>query len=1072
MPLDKSRIQGFGSDGPGQSEASSASASAPSVSRKCPAGHALQIWTARPGWCDGCGNKIRGGDAVMDCRTCNYYLCKACCPLDEAAADGETPSFWGAIASLTDSMTSGPESLTALLAVEGMGGYDVRDPSAVAAQISRRLREHWAQRPPLAARGPILVTQGDPLTDRGISAITRAVAAELKLPRALVCLDEAIDATHAPNADRHGVVIELRYGAMAALLESDAACGEEGGSPYNSNNNNMRGRSLRGLTAAVEAALQSKNEARNALGKPPLASYYREYALLQEVTKAAARLNCGGITVAHTASDISPFSVTSFCSVGLAAGLVDAADMVPFDVLPFYFPLELNSMGLLKVGTPLSWKDSLEHLNYIREHGVLQFIATYNRLVAVENDTLLYGDEIEYGILKLDRVNRKARISLQGSESLEFLRSREQNIHQVRGCSWHQEYGSWMIESTPSQPYAGYTASLVSVEQNMRLRRGRLISALGDDEIAPTMVAFPQMGVDDFVHPPVMSGGPASESEFISDSCINPHPRFGTLTGNIRRRRGSKVDIRVPLFKDVKTPEFENLQEGGDEPSIHMDCMAFGMGCCCLQVTFQGSNLDESRYLYDQLAGLAPIMMALTAATPILKGRLAGIDARWTVISQSVDDRTPAERGEAVGVPDPRMAGGGVTRLCKSRYDSISSYIHPSSFDQDSPSSIQYNDVPCEIDEKTKDLLLQNGIDAALSHHMGHLFTRDPLVSFEGNIQELDDEQSTDHFESIQSTNWQTVRWKPPPVQSGDSPHIGWRTEFRSMEVQMTDFENAAFTAFIVIVTRAILVFNLTLLMPISKVDENMRRAHCVDAVNKQKFWFRNHILPDDADEMIASTCPQAPPRKSGLFEEMTMDEIMNGKSCYYPGLVPLCYTYLEHIGCDCASFSRIDQYLKLISRRASGELLTPATWMRNFVQAHPDYKQDSVVSDSVAFDLVEACNEIGLGTRPCREVLGNMVIDPICKAGQYSTPLSGDRMGNEDLRKVLKNIMSRAEICDGFNSAPSQQSLRRQCSPSAREGTSGPCRGTASPKTRPGSSPINVARLPEYAASSSCLST
>jgi len=51
--------------------------------------------------------------------------------------------------------------------------------------------------------------------------------------------------------------------------------------------------------------------------------------------------------------------------------------------------------------------------------------------------------------------------------------------------------------------------------------------------------------------------------------------------------------------------------------------MAFGMGCCCLQVTFQAQDIDESRYIYDQLAVLAPILMALTASTPILKGRIA-----------------------------------------------------------------------------------------------------------------------------------------------------------------------------------------------------------------------------------------------------------------------------------------------------------------------------------------------------------------------------------------------------------------------------------------------------------------
>lgn len=56
------------------------------------------------------------------------------------------------------------------------------------------------------------------------------------------------------------------------------------------------------------------------------------------------------------------------------------------------------------------------------------------------------------------------------------------------------------------------------------------------------------------------------------------------------------------------------------DTDIHMDCMAFGMGMCCLQVTFQGRDVDESRYMYDQLAVLAPIMLAMTAATPIFKG--------------------------------------------------------------------------------------------------------------------------------------------------------------------------------------------------------------------------------------------------------------------------------------------------------------------------------------------------------------------------------------------------------------------------------------------------------------------
>ena len=67
--------------------------------------------------------------------------------------------------------------------------------------------------------------------------------------------------------------------------------------------------------------------------------------------------------------------------------------------------------------------------------------------------------------------------------------------------------------------------------------------------------------------------------------------------------------------------------------------------CCVQQVTFQARDVVESRYMYDQLAVLAPIMLAMTAATPIFRGRLSNVDARWDIIAQSVDDRTAAERG-------------------------------------------------------------------------------------------------------------------------------------------------------------------------------------------------------------------------------------------------------------------------------------------------------------------------------------------------------------------------------------------------------------------------------------------
>ena len=212
-------------------------------------------------------------------------------------------------------------------------------------------------------------------------------------------------------------------------------------------------------------------------------------------------------------------------------------------------------------------------------------------------------------------------------------------------------------------------------------------------------------------------------------------------------------------------------QAGGSKESvraaIHMDAMAFGMGCCCLQITFQAKDVEESRFIYDQLAVLAPIMMALTASTPLLRGRIADTDCRWGIISESVDDRTPAERGrEDPNAPYECLTAEGKRRIYKSRYDSISTYIYQGAlYLEDEYNTMKknglanrvlniYNDIPVPIDEESYKQLREAGIDPALAQHVAHLFIRDPLVVFSGAVEEVDDETQTEHWESIQSTNW------------------------------------------------------------------------------------------------------------------------------------------------------------------------------------------------------------------------------------------------------------------------------------------------------------------------------
>src|SRR5690606_27850569 len=117
---------------------------------------------------------------------------------------------------------------------------------------------------------------------------------------------------------------------------------------------------------------------------------------------------------------------------------------------------------------------------------------------------------------------------------------------------------------------------------------------------------------------------------------------------------------------------------------------------------------------------------------------------------------------------------------------------------------------------------------------------RDPLVIFQENIV-LNDQEHDDHFQNIQSTNWRTVRWKPPDMHPSplarqdailtagllaasaeggerdgkkdakDKIVAGWRNEFRAMETQLTDFENAAYSVFLLLLTRALLAFGANL---------------------------------------------------------------------------------------------------------------------------------------------------------------------------------------------------------------------------------------------------------------------
>ena len=66
-------------------------------------------------------------------------------------------------------------------------------------------------------------------------------------------------------------------------------------------------------------------------------------------------------------------------------------------------------MGLLSLGTPLTWEQIRAIRDKLKDHGIVQFLHSINRVQNRSADNLKWGDEIEYIIVRFDDENKKVR---------------------------------------------------------------------------------------------------------------------------------------------------------------------------------------------------------------------------------------------------------------------------------------------------------------------------------------------------------------------------------------------------------------------------------------------------------------------------------------------------------------------------------------------------------------------------------------------------------------------------------------------------------------------------------------
>ncbi|KAH0478184.1 MAG: uncharacterized protein KVP18_003728 [Porospora cf. gigantea A] len=216
---------------------------------------------------------------------------------------------------------------------------------------------------------------------------------------------------------------------------------------------------------------------------------------------------------------------------------------------------------------------------------------------------------------------------------------------------------------------------------------------------------------------------------------------------------------------------------------------------------------------------------------------------------------------------------------------------------------------------------------------------RDPLVFFKDFLH-VDNHSRSDHFESIQSTNWNSVRFKPPPPNNGQPSTFPWRVELRTMEAQVSDLEAAVISSFTALLAQVIVADGLEWYIPISLCDENMRVSYTQKAASEGFFWWRS---------------------KSGSPVQARIQEIFEG-SDRIDGLMPRLSAFVES-NTDCmAAIKRLKVVVGFLQGRASGELITAATYYRQLIVNHPSYQQDGLLTPEIGYAVMSQAFQISVG--------------------------------------------------------------------------------------------------------------
>ena len=113
--------------------------------------------------------------------------------------------------------------------------------------------------------------------------------------------------------------------------------------------------------------------------------------------------------------------------------------------------------------------------------------------------------------------------------------------------------------------------------------------------------------------------------------------------------------------------------------------------------------------------------------------------------------------------------------------------------------------------------------------------------------------------------------------------------------------------------------------------------------------------------------------KKTSKIILLTINEILNGAKEYnYPGLIPVIKKEINNnVNYDEEKKKELFKFADYMEKKANGEIWTDAKYIRKFINEHPKYNKDSIITEEINYDLINHLLLIQNGEIKPKELFG-----------------------------------------------------------------------------------------------------